>query len=206
MAQFANFLLLLCGLLTVRQLQAQNCSLQIEEFTDCLRDRLVNSTNKSDMKKRVSFDTDKLTFEDASSYCMKRYVLSNEAASDEWAIGMKLEALDRLYPSLIVVATVTNVNGNSVSITFDNWGDKYDYTTEKSNRDLHPVGYAKYIHHPQNKYKPYKYPGGFNWKKYLNETDSVPVPFESFNRIQTNGMPKDYYLETITGNEIQPGT
>lgn len=42
-------------------------------------------------------------------------------------IGMKLEAVDRMNPSLICVATVTDVVDNRFLVHFDNWDDTYDY-------------------------------------------------------------------------------
>lgn len=40
---------------------------------------------------------------------------------------MKLEAVDRMNPSLICVATVTDKVGNRFLVHFDNWDDTYDY-------------------------------------------------------------------------------
>lgn len=42
-------------------------------------------------------------------------------------VGMKLEAVDRMNPSLICVATVTDKVGNRFLVHFDNWDDTYDY-------------------------------------------------------------------------------
>lgn len=42
-------------------------------------------------------------------------------------VGMKLEAVDRMNPSLICVATVTDVVDNRFLVHFDNWDDTYDY-------------------------------------------------------------------------------
>lgn len=40
---------------------------------------------------------------------------------------MKLEAVDRMNPSLICVATVTDVVDKRFLVHFDNWDDTYDY-------------------------------------------------------------------------------
>lgn len=40
---------------------------------------------------------------------------------------MKLEAVDRMNPSLICVATVTDVVDERFLVHFDNWDDTYDY-------------------------------------------------------------------------------
>lgn len=42
-------------------------------------------------------------------------------------IGMKLEAVDRMNPSLICVATVTDMVDCRFLVHFDNWDDTYDY-------------------------------------------------------------------------------
>ena len=42
-------------------------------------------------------------------------------------VGMKLEAVDRMNPSLICVATVTDVVDERFLVHFDNWDDTYDY-------------------------------------------------------------------------------
>lgn len=40
---------------------------------------------------------------------------------------MKLEAVDRMNPSLICVATVTDMVDQRFLVHFDNWDDTYDY-------------------------------------------------------------------------------
>ena len=42
-------------------------------------------------------------------------------------VGMKLEAVDRMNPSLICVATVTDVVDERFLVHFDNWDDTYDF-------------------------------------------------------------------------------
>lgn len=52
---------------------------------------------------------------------------SQHEASPGFEVGMKLEAVDRMNPSLICVATVTDVVDNRFLVHFDNWDDTYDY-------------------------------------------------------------------------------
>lgn len=42
-------------------------------------------------------------------------------------VGMKLEAVDRMNPSLVCVASVTDVVDSRFLVHFDNWDDTYDY-------------------------------------------------------------------------------
>lgn len=42
-------------------------------------------------------------------------------------VGMKLEAVDRMNPSLVCVASVTDVVDSRFLVHFDDWDDTYDY-------------------------------------------------------------------------------
>ncbi len=68
----------------------------------------------------------------------------SDAGVSQFKAGMKLEAVDRQYPSLICVATVKEVNGKGqLLIHFDGWGPGYDYWCEPTTPDIHPVGWCK---------------------------------------------------------------
>jgi hypothetical protein len=42
--------------------------------------------------------------------------------------AMRLEAVDRKNPTYVCVATIKNVDSQgAITITFDGWGDAYDY-------------------------------------------------------------------------------
>ena len=57
--------------------------------------------------------------------------------------GMKLEAVDRMNPDLICVATVTNVIGNYFLVHFDEWDDSYDYWCGDDCPYIRPVGWCR---------------------------------------------------------------
>lgn len=57
--------------------------------------------------------------------------------------GMKLEAVDRKNPSLICVATVTDIMDNRFLIHFDAWEDMYDYWCDAASPYIHPVGWCE---------------------------------------------------------------
>ncbi|GFS20600.1 lethal(3)malignant brain tumor-like protein 1, partial [Elysia marginata] len=111
--------------------------------------------------------------------------------------GMRLEALDKLNPSLICVATITDINqeAGKVLIHFDGWTKKYDYWTDFSDPDLHPLGYmyergqqlSRTSRKNPNLQPPHGYGKTFDWLTYLKETTSEPVPFESFTKAQIDG-------------------
>ena len=56
---------------------------------------------------------------------------------------MKLEAVDRMNPDLICVATVTNVIGNHFLVHFDEWDDSYDYWCGDDCPYIRPVGWCR---------------------------------------------------------------
>jgi len=57
--------------------------------------------------------------------------------------GMKLEAVDRMNPDLICVASVTNVIGNHFLVHFDEWDDSYDYWCGDDCPYIRPVGWCR---------------------------------------------------------------
>uniref|UniRef100_A0A671RX69 Lethal(3)malignant brain tumor-like protein 1 n=1 Tax=Sinocyclocheilus anshuiensis TaxID=1608454 RepID=A0A671RX69_9TELE len=58
-------------------------------------------------------------------------------------VGMKLEAVDRMNPSLICVATVTDKVDNRFLVHFDNWDDTYDYWCDAHSPYIHPIGWCQ---------------------------------------------------------------
>lgn len=65
--------------------------------------------------------------------------------SGPFQFGMRLEALDRLNPRLICVATIIDVEASRLKIHFDGWNSSYDYWCEYTSVDIHPIGYCKFI-------------------------------------------------------------
>ena len=67
---------------------------------------------------------------------------------NEFAIGMKIEAVDRKNPHLMCPATVGGVNGDQIHVTFDGWKGAFDYWVRYDSRDLFPVGWCARTGHP----------------------------------------------------------
>lgn len=55
---------------------------------------------------------------------------------------MKLEAVDRKNPHFICPATIGEVRGSEVLITFDGWRGAFDYWCRYDSRDIFPVGWC----------------------------------------------------------------
>uniref|UniRef100_A0A674EBS0 L3MBTL histone methyl-lysine binding protein 1 n=1 Tax=Salmo trutta TaxID=8032 RepID=A0A674EBS0_SALTR len=95
-------------------------------------------------------------------------------------VGMKLEAVDRMNPSLICVATVTDVVDDRFLVHFDNWDDTYDYWCDASSPYIHPIGWCQERSLPLTPPQDYPDPGRFSWPRYLDETGSTAVSAEAF--------------------------
>nr|XP_039269516.1 polycomb protein SCMH1-like [Styela clava] len=63
-------------------------------------------------------------------------------------LGMKLEAVDRKNPDLICPATIGDIKGDQVFVSFDGWRGAMDYWCQYACRDLFPVGWCYENDHP----------------------------------------------------------
>ncbi|KFQ08968.1 Lethal(3)malignant brain tumor-like 1, partial [Leptosomus discolor] len=107
-------------------------------------------------------------------------VRNTHETSPGFEVGMKLEAVDRMNPSLICVATVTDVVDNRFLVHFDNWDDTYDYWCDPSSPYIHPVGWCQEHGKPLTPPQDYPDPDNFTWEKYLKETGASAVPAWAF--------------------------
>ncbi|XP_073930897.1 lethal(3)malignant brain tumor-like protein 1 isoform X2 [Castor canadensis] len=95
-------------------------------------------------------------------------------------VGMKLEAVDRMNPSLVCVASVTDVVDSRFLVHFDNWDDTYDYWCDASSPYIHPVGWCQKQGKPLTPPQDYPDPDSFCWENYLEETGTSAVPTWAF--------------------------
>ncbi|XP_050006872.1 lethal(3)malignant brain tumor-like protein 1 isoform X3 [Alexandromys fortis] len=95
-------------------------------------------------------------------------------------VGMKLEAVDRMNPSLVCVASVTDVVDGRFLVHFDNWDDTYDYWCDPSSPYIHPVGWCQKHGKPLTPPQDYPDPDSFCWENYLEETGTSAVPTWAF--------------------------
>lgn len=56
---------------------------------------------------------------------------------------MRLEAKDQKNPSLVCVATITDIEDKKLLIHFDGWTTTYDYWCQLGSTDIHPVGWCE---------------------------------------------------------------
>uniref|UniRef100_A0A8C6ZJ28 SAM domain-containing protein n=1 Tax=Nothoprocta perdicaria TaxID=30464 RepID=A0A8C6ZJ28_NOTPE len=112
-------------------------------------------------------------------------------------LGMKLEAVDKKNPSLMCVATITDMLENRLLIHFDNWDESYDYWCEASSPYIRPVGYCQETGTPLTTPPGYKDSEGFSWEKYLEETNSQAAPARAFKLRPAHGFQVDMKLEAV---------
>ncbi|KAF0887382.1 SCML2 protein, partial [Crocuta crocuta] len=62
---------------------------------------------------------------------------------NNFKVGMKLEAIDKKNPYMICPATVGDVKGDEIYITFDGWSGAFDYWCKYDCRDIFPVGWCR---------------------------------------------------------------
>ncbi|XP_036068542.1 lethal(3)malignant brain tumor-like protein 1 isoform X2 [Oryzias melastigma] len=115
-------------------------------------------------------------------------------------IGMKLEAVDRMNPSLICVATVTDVVDDRFLVHFDNWDDTYDYWCDASSPYIHPIGWCQErnlpLTPPQGD-QHYPDQGRFSWSLYLEETGAKAVAAEVFKVRAPHSFQPQMKLEAV---------
>ncbi|XP_069744132.1 lethal(3)malignant brain tumor-like protein 1 [Narcine bancroftii] len=112
-------------------------------------------------------------------------------------VGMKLEAVDRMNPSLICVATVTDIVESRFLVHFDNWDDTYDYWCDASSPYIHPVGWCQHHGKPLTPPQGYPQPEQFSWDSYLEETGSSTAPARAFKARSPHGFQVNMKLEAV---------
>uniref|UniRef100_A0AAY4B942 Lethal(3)malignant brain tumor-like protein 1 n=1 Tax=Denticeps clupeoides TaxID=299321 RepID=A0AAY4B942_9TELE len=112
-------------------------------------------------------------------------------------VGMKLEAVDRMNPSLICVATVTDVVDDRFLVHFDNWDDTYDYWCDASSPYIHPIGWCQGQDLPLTPPQDYPDAGRFSWERYLDETGSTAVSADAFKVRPPHGFQVQMKLEAV---------
>lgn len=115
----------------------------------------------------------------------------------DFEVGMKLEAVDRMNPSLICVATVTDVVDNRFLVHFDNWDDTYDYWCDSSSPYIHPIGWCQERNLPLTPPQDYPDPGRFSWSRYLDETGSTAVTPDAFKVRAAHSFQPQQKLEAV---------
>ena len=82
----------------------------------------------------------------APDRCFKKTPMSPR--KNKFEVGMKLEAVDRKHPRMILPATVGDVKEDLILVSFDGWNGAFDYWCDYRSREIFPVGWCKKAGHP----------------------------------------------------------
>ncbi|XP_072276209.1 lethal(3)malignant brain tumor-like protein 3 [Pyxicephalus adspersus] len=112
-------------------------------------------------------------------------------------VGMKLEAVDRKNPSLLCVATISDIVENRLLIHFDNWDHSYDYWCDSSSPYIRPVGHCKELGVPLTPPPEFKDPKTFSWETHLEKTGAQAAPARAFKVRPPHGFQPQMKLEAV---------
>ncbi|XP_024114461.1 lethal(3)malignant brain tumor-like protein 4 isoform X3 [Oryzias melastigma] len=112
-------------------------------------------------------------------------------------VGMKLEGIDPLHPSMFCVLTVAEVIGCRLRLHIDGYSDCYDFWMNADSPDIKPAGWCKEQNrqlHPPNGISETE----FEWANYLQSSGSHAAPASVFTcRNKSCGFQVSMKLEAV---------
>ncbi|KAM4718106.1 lethal(3)malignant brain tumor-like protein 4 isoform 2-T2 [Anableps anableps] len=90
-------------------------------------------------------------------------------------VGMKLEGIDPLHPSMFCVLTVAEVIGCRLRLHIDGYSECYDFWVNADSADIRPAGWCKEHNHKLHPPKGHS-ETEFDWQDYLQSSGSPAAP------------------------------
>ncbi|XP_075905131.1 lethal(3)malignant brain tumor-like protein 4 isoform X6 [Nelusetta ayraudi] len=90
-------------------------------------------------------------------------------------VGMKLEGVDPLHPSMICVLTVAEVIGCRLRLHIDGFSECYDFWVNADSPEIRPAGWCKDNNHKLHPPKGHS-ESDFDWLLYLQSTGAAAAP------------------------------
>ncbi|KAG9276255.1 lethal(3)malignant brain tumor-like protein 4 isoform X1 [Astyanax mexicanus] len=94
-------------------------------------------------------------------------------------VGMRLEGIDPLHPSMFCVLSVAEVIGCRLRLRIDSYAECYDFWVNADSPDIRPVGWCESTGHKLHPPKGYKI-NEFDWEKYLEACNAQAAPKNLF--------------------------
>lgn len=94
-------------------------------------------------------------------------------------VGMRLEGIDPLHPSMFCVLSVAEVIGFRMRLHIDGYSECYDFWVNADSHDIRPVGWCQATGHKLHPPKGYS-EAEFSWEKHLSSCDSQAAPHTLF--------------------------
>lgn len=122
---------------------------------------------------------------------------SGASSKSMFAVGMKLEAVDRKNPCLVCVASIADIVDSRFLVHFDNWDDTYDYWCDASSPHIHPVGWCQDHGRPLTAPQGHPNPEHFIWEDYMRDSGASAAPAEAFSERSAHGFQTLQKLEAV---------
>uniref|UniRef100_A0AAR2L9Q8 SAM domain-containing protein n=1 Tax=Pygocentrus nattereri TaxID=42514 RepID=A0AAR2L9Q8_PYGNA len=100
-------------------------------------------------------------------------------------VGMRLEGIDPLHPSMFCLLSVAEVIGYRLRLHIDSYSECYDFWVNADSLDIRPAGWCESTGHKLHPPKGYKI-NEFNWETYLEACNAQAAPknlFKSQNSV-----------------------
>ncbi|CAL8292358.1 unnamed protein product [Lota lota] len=94
-------------------------------------------------------------------------------------VGMKLEGVDPLHPSIFCVLSVAEVIGCRLRLHIDGYSECYDFWVNADSPDIRPAGWCLRHNHKLHPPKGF-HETGFDWQVYRRSTNSKLAPEDLF--------------------------
>ncbi|KAG7488690.1 hypothetical protein MATL_G00037020 [Megalops atlanticus] len=109
-------------------------------------------------------------------------------------VGMRLEGIDPLHPSMFCVLSVAEVIGYRLRLHIDGYSECYDFWVNADSPDIRPAGWCEMTGHKLHPPKGFK-EHEFNWAKYQEACNAQAAPKNLFK------TPNN----TVTASKFQVG-
>ncbi|XP_010894934.2 lethal(3)malignant brain tumor-like protein 4 [Esox lucius] len=94
-------------------------------------------------------------------------------------VGMRLEGIDPLHPSMFCVLSVSEVIGYRLRLHIDGYSECYDFWVNADSPDIKPAGWCEATRHKLHPPKGYS-ESQFNWEKYQETCNVQAAPKNLF--------------------------
>lgn len=148
-----------------------------------MKNKVTSSTQVSNKKSPWSWDQ-YLEEEGALAAPPTLFTQAQAFPSDKngFKVGMRLEGIDPLHPSMFCVLSVAEVIGYRLRLHIDGYSECYDFWVNKDSPDIRPVGWCHSNAHTLHPPKGYTV---FDWDNYLETCCAQTAPHSLFTPAAT---------------------
>ncbi|KAK1172889.1 lethal(3)malignant brain tumor-like protein 3 [Acipenser oxyrinchus oxyrinchus] len=115
------------------------------------------------------------------------------ANKNGFKVGMRLEGIDPLHPSMLCVLSVAEVLGYRIRLHFDGFSECYDFWANADSPDIHAVGWCTMTGHKLQPPKAYM-EDGFDWESYLTACNVQAAPKNLFKNQNATVTPSGFQV------------